>query len=99
MENDFDAIHGVFFFDPKDRIYQDHFPGSPVVPGSVIVHSFFSAARQAGLLSSGLSIDRFRFKSFVAPGEYEYRIRVRKKDIICELYQGEEMMVEGRLNR
>jgi 3-hydroxyacyl-[acyl-carrier-protein] dehydratase len=99
MENDFDDIQGVFFFDPKDRIYPDHFPGSPVVPGSVIIHSFYSAAHQAGLLSCGLSIDRFRFKSFVSPGEYEYRIQVRKEDIICALYKGKEIMAEGRLKR
>jgi 3-hydroxyacyl-[acyl-carrier-protein] dehydratase len=90
-------IQGIFFFDPKDRIYQDHFPGNPVVPGSVIIHSFLSALQKAGFPSQGLIIEKFRFKKFVSPGEYEYQVRIGKEDIACELYKNEQMVVKGNL--
>jgi 3-hydroxyacyl-[acyl-carrier-protein] dehydratase len=99
MRKHLSEIKGIFFFDPKDRIYQDHFPGNSIVPGSVIVHSFFSASEQAGLLAHGLLIEKFRFKKFVTPGEYPYRIQVNKDNLICELYEGKQVVVKGNLKR
>lgn len=39
-------MEGTFFFDPKDKIYKDHFPENPVVPGSVIIHAFSLAVKK-----------------------------------------------------
>ena len=35
---------GIFHFDPDDPIYRDHFPGYPVVPGSLVVQAFLDLA-------------------------------------------------------
>jgi len=90
-------IQGIFYFDPKDRIYQEHFPGNPVVPGSVIIHSFLSALEKAGFPSQWLNIEKFRFKKFVSPGEYNYQVLIGKKAITCELYKNEQVIVKGNL--
>ncbi|RPJ81691.1 MAG: hypothetical protein EHJ94_03845 [Deltaproteobacteria bacterium] len=90
-------IHGIFVFDPKDHIYQDHFPGNPVVPGSVIIHAFLSALQKAGFPSQDLIIEKFRFKKFVSPGEYDYQVRIGKKEITCELCKNEQVVVKGNL--
>lgn len=90
-------IQGIFFFDPEDHIYQDHFPGNPVVPGSVIIHAFLSALQEAGFPSQGLNIEKFRFKKFVSPGEYDYQVRIGKKEITCELYKNEHVVAKGNL--
>jgi 3-hydroxyacyl-[acyl-carrier-protein] dehydratase len=90
-------IQGIFFFDPEDHIYQDHFPGNPVVPGSVIVHAFLSALQKAGFPSQDLIIEKFRFKKFVSPGEYDYQVRIGKKEITCELYKNKQVVVKGNL--
>ncbi|MBU4420644.1 MAG: hypothetical protein KKH84_06520, partial [Proteobacteria bacterium] len=39
-------IKGTFYFDPSDRIYAEHFPGNPVVPGSLIIHAFLKALKE-----------------------------------------------------
>ncbi len=90
-------IQGIFFFDPEDHIYQDHFPGNPVVPGSVIIHAFLSALQEAGFPSQDLIIEKFRFKKFVSPGEYNYQVRIGKKEITCELYKDEQVVAKGNL--
>jgi 3-hydroxymyristoyl/3-hydroxydecanoyl-(acyl carrier protein) dehydratase len=53
---DKDTWEGNFFFDPDDGIYRTHFPGYPVVPGSLIVHAFLKAGREAGFSSRSLSL-------------------------------------------
>jgi 3-hydroxyacyl-[acyl-carrier-protein] dehydratase len=36
-------LKGLFYFDPDDLIYTNHFPQNPVVPGSIIVFAFIKA--------------------------------------------------------
>jgi 3-hydroxyacyl-[acyl-carrier-protein] dehydratase len=97
MENNNSEINGVFFFDPKDKIYQDHFPGNPVVPGSVILHSFITASKEAGLFTGEFFIEKFRFRKFVSPGHYPYTVKHEKDRLICQLYDEEEVVVKGNL--
>lgn len=94
-------IEGSFYFDPDDAIYQDHFPGSPVVPGSLVVHAFSLAGKEAGLNlfnTNGFQVENFRFKHFVIPGEYRYTMVFDKgPGIACALYDKERKLVSGRL--
>jgi 3-hydroxyacyl-[acyl-carrier-protein] dehydratase len=80
-------INGTFYFDPADRIYEDHFPGNPVVPGSVIVNAFLKAAEESGLWEGRPIIENFRFKGFVSPGEHAYRIQFQTDRMECRLFR------------
>ena len=92
-------LEGVFYFHPDDGIYQDHFPGYPVVPGSLIVHAFLEAAADAGFLPDHLAIENFRFREFLSPGHYAFRIQLDEDRLKCLLYRGEKKLVSGVLKR
>jgi 3-hydroxyacyl-[acyl-carrier-protein] dehydratase len=93
------AFHhaGTLFFDPEDRIYMDHFPGNPVVPGSVIIHAFLRV--HGGLAHPGnpVQAENFRFKHFVSPGEYQYEMTKNDNVIRCRLFDKSLMLVTGNL--
>ena len=82
---------GIIHFDPDDPIYRDHFPGYPVVPGSLVVQAFLDLAGGAG------GIEQFSFRSFLVPGAYRYRMIRVQNGWKCLLLQGEKTMVNGRL--
>lgn len=86
---------GVFFFDPP--IYADHFPGHPVVPGSVIVHAFLVAGGALHDAASPWSVENFRFRRFISPGEYAYRIEVAGRHLRCSLLNGPSIVATGTL--
>jgi 3-hydroxyacyl-[acyl-carrier-protein] dehydratase len=82
-------IQGTFYFDPSDRIYNDHFPGNPVVPGSVIVAAFIDAGKRAGVLEAGFTVRGFKFREFVPPGRNGFIIEAYQNQLRCRLYRGE----------
>ncbi len=88
---------GVFCFHPNDGVYQDHFPEYPVVPGSLVVRAFIEAAAEAGFLPDYLSAENFRFREFLSPGHYSYRIVLEENRLKCLIYQGEKKLVSGVL--
>jgi 3-hydroxyacyl-[acyl-carrier-protein] dehydratase len=94
-----DMFAGTFFFDPADGIYADHFPGNPVVPGSLIVHAFLEAAASLGLDFPGREIENFGFREFLTPGEYPFTMEIRGDRIICRLYDGSKTMVTGAIRK
>ena len=81
-------IEGKFYFDPSDRIYKDHFPGNPVVPGSVIVSAFIDAGKRAGALEDGFTVRDFKFREFVPPGGHGFIIETYQDRLKCRLYRG-----------
>jgi 3-hydroxyacyl-[acyl-carrier-protein] dehydratase len=88
-----EILSGTFFFDPDDPIYTEHFPGNPVVPGSMIIHAFMLVAGKRGLNQGATSIDNFRFKRFVSPGEYPYRVEIAGKNLRCSLLDRDSQAV------
>lgn len=91
-------LEGGFFFDPDDFIYQNHFPGNPVVPGSMIIHAFFEAIKNAGLEPGCLSAKNFKFKYFLTPGDYRYSLEFDKNKIICRLFgEKSDSLAEGTI--
>lgn len=79
------VLSGVFYFDPADPIYADHFPGCPVVPGSVIVSAFLKAVQAAGTGMRAESVQNFRFRTFLPPGEYEFFMENQGDRLQCRL--------------
>jgi len=80
-------IKGTFYFDPSDRIYAEHFPGNPVVPGSLIIHAFLKALKKDGINEKIHTIEKFRFKEFISPGEYNFDIEICKDQMKCRLFR------------
>lgn len=81
------VLSGVFYFDPADPIYADHFPGCPVVPGSLIVQAFIKALRNSGMGMRPGRIQDFKFRKFIPPGEYEFLLENRGDSLRCRLLQ------------
>lgn len=90
-------IEGTFFFDPEDGIYRDHFPSSPVVPGSLVIHAFLEALQNTPIKHTELYINNFRFKKFIRPGEYSFTIDTETGYFMCRLYQNEKAIVSGEI--
>ena len=92
-------LKGVFWFDPSDGIYKDHFPGNPVVPGSLIVNAFMEAGKRAGFNGDKLVLKRFRFKKFISPGKYAYSIEIIQDQMKCRLFKADsvETVVTGTI--
>ncbi len=95
-------IQGIFFFDPADRIYIDHFPGIPVVPGSVIIKAFLQEARKNGV-AHPRAIRDFRFRRFVSPGEHAFTINCNPGKLMCRLFRNTDtdsaILVTGTIER
>jgi len=92
---------GTFFFDPADPIYSEHFPGNPIVPGSLIVHAFMTVCQQDQPVKLCAVLD-FRFRQFIPPGEYAYEMHGRetgpdKRQIACRLLNDGKIVITGKL--
>ncbi|MBU1163293.1 MAG: hypothetical protein KKA75_03995 [Proteobacteria bacterium] len=92
-------IKGTFYFDPSDRIYAEHFPGNPVVPGSLIIHAFLKALKEDGINEKHYVIENFRFKKFVSPGEYTFNIEICKDQMKCRLFRSSSELVTGIITK
>jgi len=95
-ENHVKKVSGVFFFDPRDKIYESHFPGRPVVPGSVILHAFLNILQQESMFPEKIEIEKFRFHDFVTPGRCPFSLTIEGRQVICVLYNGEKIAAKGK---
>ncbi len=87
-------IKGTFYFDPSDKIYADHFPGKPVVPGSLVIHAFLKALQEEEVNNVLYIIENFRFREFVSPGEYPFNIEIDYNKMKCRLFQSSSDMLK-----
>lgn len=94
MTNSSLCLKGCFEFDPLDPIYLDHFPGSPIVPGNLIIKSFCETImahlehlerhHYHSLNTWPFIIKKFQFIQFTLPGKsYHYQINSSEE---CERY-------------
>jgi 3-hydroxyacyl-[acyl-carrier-protein] dehydratase len=91
---------GTFVFDSRDPVFADHFPGNPVVPGSLIVQAFLEAAREFAVSGEYHRVERFRFKRFVGPGEYAFVMeQIDAGCLKCTLNRSQATVATGRLRR
>lgn len=98
MQNLEQVHEGQFFFDPRDPIYADHFPGKPVVPGSLIINAFITAAQSAMRDVNACLVENFRFRRFISPGRYAFRLQRIGQDVIrCTLFDTARTVVSGTL--
>jgi len=84
-------------FDAGDACFREHFPGNPVVPGSLITGLCLEAARE---LLHGERMPRLRriaFSRFAAPGLYRLRVEHGEDGLLCTLSQGETVFARGRI--
>lgn len=86
---------GIFHFDSKDPIYAEHFPGRPVVPGSLIVWAFTQALVKNGFVLKTINLDQFRFRRFIVPGSYHFSLVPSDSGIKCILYDNHKTVAEG----
>ena len=92
------VLEGTFYFDPDDAIYRDHFPGNPVVPGSLIVHAFLETATSQGWVKGNCRLEGFRFSRFVSPGKTHFRMEFREGKILdCKLHSQGHLSATGRI--
>jgi 3-hydroxyacyl-[acyl-carrier-protein] dehydratase len=92
------AAEGHFCFDPQDPIYADHFPGRPVVPGSLILEAFLTAARPVMKGPGGCTLENFRFRRFLTPGRYAFRLECQSDgSLLCTLRDQGRVVVTGTL--
>lgn len=99
LETNHSTVHtGYFYFDPEDPIYAEHFPGHPVVPGSLIISAFIKAAEGIKQNEEAWNISNFRFKRFVPPGRYPFQIvPMSGGRLACTLFQDQYAAVTGTL--
>ncbi len=80
------TIAGFWEFDCKDMIYAGHFPGKPVVPGSLVIGQFISEAKELGYFKKKYRVKRFKFKKFIEPGVYQFNMKINCESIACRLF-------------
>ncbi len=92
------TISGTFLFDPTDKIYLEHFPGNPVVPGSLIIDAFVKALINNNIIIlNDYTLNNFRFRKFISPGEYTFHITEAASFFSCKLLNGEKTVVTGEI--
>lgn len=92
-------IHeGTFYFDPNEKIFIHHFPGNPVVPGSMIISSFLNKIQKIFNCScNNLIVRNFKFIRFIPPGSYNFKILLKDGCAYCELFENNQIVSKGKI--
>ncbi|GAB6163875.1 hypothetical protein JCM12298_30350 [Desulfothermus naphthae] len=91
-------ISGNFYFDPDMEIFKTHFPGHPVVPGSMIVDKFISHLKDSKTNSfKKIKIKNFKFLKFISPGKYSFIIEQEKDFYKCMLFKSKLLVATGEI--
>ena len=86
------VLKGELFFDPEDRIYNDHFPGNPIVPGTLIINAL------SRIINYGtFKIENFRYRNFLKPGLCSYKLEGDKGKWKCTVFDGDKTFATGTI--
>lgn len=92
-----DPLRLTATFEPDDSCFHEHFPGNPVVPGSLVVGLCMQALREHRSETGPLLLKRFSFSRFASPGSYDLCIAKQESGYQCTLSQGELIFAQGRI--
>jgi 3-hydroxyacyl-[acyl-carrier-protein] dehydratase len=84
-------------FEPGDACFNEHFPGNPVVPGSLIAGICLEAMREHLGCTGRLVIERFSFSRFATPGAYSLDIDELEGGCLCTLSRDATIFARGRI--
>lgn len=84
-------------FAPEDACFQGHFPGQPVVPGSLIMALSLEAIHKDFAQDKSLTIKRFSFRSFATPGCYELHILLQSAIFFCRFCREQQIFAQGQI--
>jgi 3-hydroxyacyl-[acyl-carrier-protein] dehydratase len=84
-------------FESGDSCFHEHFPGNPVVPGSLVVGLCMQAVREHRNEAGPLLVRRFSFSRFVSPGAYDLCITEQEAGYQCTLSQDKHIFAQGRI--
>lgn len=83
-------------FVPDDSCFAGHFPGNPIVPGSLILALCLQGVAFA-TPGSALTVRRFSFLRFTIPGTYTLSITLLQNTYKCVLSQQETLFAQGSI--
>ncbi|UTF51749.1 hypothetical protein NLA06_07655 [Desulfomicrobium sp. ZS1] len=84
-------------FDRADACFNGHFPGNPVVPGSLIAGLCMQVIAQHRGRREPLRIHRFSFSRFASPGTYALGIEEQGDTYLCTLRRDDTIFAQGRI--
>ncbi len=92
-------VRGIWRFSGEHPLFDEHFPGAPRVPGTLVIEAMRAGAEALFPGWRILGVKRFRFRHFVEPGEYGYAFSLQPEAaaIRCVLSSGDRRMAEGTL--
>ena len=92
-------VRGTWRFSGEHPLFDEHFPGAPRVPGTLVIEAMRAGAEALFPGWRVLGVKRFRFRHFIEPGAYDYAFPPQPDAaaIRCVLLSGERRMAEGTL--
>jgi len=94
MQEELKEIEIELFFNPADKIYKEHFKGAPVVPGSLIIESFYKLIKSE-LKISPQKVVKMQFPHFTTPKKAIAQLKQKNGKIFCQLKQDNLIKAKG----
>lgn len=99
-ETDGNTVQGEWLFPSDLALFQEHFPGAPRVPGSLLIETMRSEACRHFRQCRVIGLKRFQFREFILPDiPYSFSLVLHPETacIICTLSSGARCMARGTL--
>ena len=87
-------VRGTWRFSGEHPLFDEHFPGAPRVPGTLVIEAMRAGAEALFPGWRVLGVKRFRFRHFIEPGAYDYAFTPQPDAaaIRCVLLSGERRL-------